>query len=108
MWPFDVLEDAVNYIIQMLPMLVALLLYFPMAAFEAVYNVVVIQLNIIIEFVNCFIDLYNLFIITVLTTFTNVWPSSVISYIIGLQVLIILVYRLYHFGKDVSIAGFKL
>lgn len=108
MWPFDVLEDAVNYIIELLPMLVALLLYLPMAAFEAAFNLVVGELNLILAFVNCFIDLYNVFIIAVLTTFTNVWPSSVISYIIGIQVLVIVIFRVYHFGKDISIWGFKI
>lgn len=108
MWPFTLVEDAINGLYMWLTMLAALVLYFPEVIFVAVYNTLVDEVNLLIDFVNCPITLVNFILDNLFSMFENVFPQEAISYLLVAQISIVLMFRVYHYVKGISIAGFSI
>lgn len=60
MWPFDQVLDAVNGLYEFLLALIELVFYGPIKIFEAIFNGIVEQINIVIAFLNSFVELFNI------------------------------------------------
>jgi hypothetical protein len=108
MWPFDDLLAAVNGFFTWIIDLVTMVMYGPSVIFAAFYDSAVNEINIVLAFANAIIDTANFITVDLLGIFENVWPSELVSYFLGLEVGIVLAFRLYHFAKDVEILGNKL
>lgn len=107
MWPFDQVIDAVNYIPQFFMALLDLVMYGPVSFIEAAYNIGVYEINILIALVNSIIGLLSCFS-QLLAIITNMFPDSICAWVLGACITVNVLYRVYHFVKDVSIAGCKI
>lgn len=108
MWPFDVVLDGVNYLIALLGVLPSLAIYGVQSVFYALTNPIISSVNLLISMVNIPIAVGN----TLVTVFTHVTvdvlPQQAISYVLLAQIGLVVLFRVYHFAKDISIAGFKI
>lgn len=108
MWPFDVVLDGVNYIIALLSVIPSLAIYGFQSVFYAFMNPVISSVNLLISVVNIPIAVGNT-LVTVFTLVTvDVLPQQAISYVLLVQIGLVVLFRVYHFAKDISIAGFKI
>lgn len=108
MWPFDVVLDGVNYIIALLAALPNIIMYGVQSVFYAVANPAISTVNLLILTVNLPISVGNT-LVTVLTyVFVDVLPQQAISYVLLAQIGLVVLFRVYHFVKDISILGFKI
>lgn len=108
MWPFDDILDAVNGLYEFALAVIELIAYGPIQIIEAAYNGVVTQINLLITFLNAFVDLFNIINDGILGMFNGVYFDSSINWILSASLVVALMWRFYHFAQNVSIAGFKL
>jgi hypothetical protein len=111
-WPFADVTAAVNGLLIWAASAVGAVLNAIMCPvlkiFETVYNVIVGELNLLILLVNEFIDTYMILKNQVFSIFTDVFPDSVVAYMLITEVILILMYRLRREIGGISIAGFSL
>jgi len=108
MWPFDEMIDILNWIPEFLVGMLDLVLYGPMTIMILIYNEVVGQINLVLDFINNFITLYGVLVENFLGMFDGVYFDSFINWVLAASILVVIVYRVYHFLNNVSIAGFKI
>lgn len=108
MWPFDDILGAVNGLFQFFIALIELLFYWPLSAFQTFYNVAVTHINVLITFANCFITLYNTLKTGLFDAFQGVYFDSIVGWLFAASLLIVLIFRVYYYAKDVEILGNKI
>lgn len=108
MWPFDIELDILNWIPEFFMGLLDLVLYGPITMIVTVYNIVIGQVNLVVEFVNNFIVLYGVVVENMISMFDGVYFDSFINWVLAASVLVVVIYRVYHFLNNISIAGFKI
>lgn len=108
MWPFDIVLDAVNYLIALLGVIPSSALYSFQSFFYAVINPVITSFNLLITLVNLPIRFGDTVLTAFLYVFDNCLPQQAISYILIAQFSLVVLFRVYHFVKDVSIFGCKI
>lgn len=108
MWPFDVVLDAVNWIFIVVYVIPDLFVYAFQVVFTSVSNPAIQSINLVITIVNLPISIGDTTIAALSMVFVDVLPQQAISYVLIAQLTAVILFRAYHFVKDVSIAGFKV
>lgn len=108
MWPFDEVLDAVNWIYAVVLAIPDLFMYAAQVLFYSITGPVVQSVNLVITVVNLPIQIGDTIIAALSMVFVDVLPQQAISYVLIAQLILVVLFRGYHFVKDVSIAGFKI
>jgi len=108
MWPFDVVLDAVNYIYALIGVIPSSAMYGIQSFYQAIINPFIVSFNLLVSLVNLPIRFGDTILTAFVYVFENCLPQEVISYILLAQVSLVILFRAYHFAKDVSIFGCKI
>lgn len=108
MWPFDVVLDAVNYVIALLATVPSLAIYGFQSVFYSFLNPAISSVNLLINMVNVPIAVGNILVSVFTMVTVDILPQQAISYVLLAQIGLVILFRAYHFAKDVSFLGFKI
>jgi len=108
MWPFDVVLDGVNYVIALLAVVPTLAIYGVQSLFYALLNPVISSVNLLINMVNIPIAVGNTLVSVFTHVTVDVLPQQAISYVLLAQLGLVIIFRVYHFAKGISILGFSI
>lgn len=101
------IDGLITYLVELLLELLYGVFYPVVCFFRIFINVVVYIWR---TFYNLFESMYDLFdsVYSYISTYLGLIFPSAWTYLLCLGLLIVFVLRIYHFVKDISIAGFKI